>query len=134
MEATMFTEINAFGTIHKAGEPARVSFDDNFTQVDEERGAAFVLEFTLGPTGVVLLRQAGASRREGLVLHLVGPTFNEAVPIKIGQHHDLTQRRLQSSMVLIEVRLPGKSAVLSFKHKCFAGNRKAFSLSWSAKG
>ena len=130
----MFTEINAFGSIHGAGHPARVAFDDDFRHLDEERGAAFVLEFTLGKGGVVFLRQAGASRREGLILRLIGQTFDDTVPIQIGRIHDLTERRLLSSMVLVEVRLPGKTAVLTFRHKCYGGNRKAFSLSWNANG
>jgi len=128
-----FTEISAFGRICKRDQPARVAFDENFTSLKQELGAAFVLQFTLKQDGRVLLRQSARSRNTGLVLCLEGSGFECEKHIKSGRVYDLTKPRSGEAVTLVEIRLPGSEAVLTVKHKII-GRRSAFSLNWSANG
>jgi hypothetical protein len=122
-----YVEINAFGTVCLKGQGVRVSFDRNLVRVASEKGAAFVLEFSLTEAGAVILRQAGASKEEGLVLTAFAR--GDKVDIKIGQLIELSNLlRFQHG----EIVHPQGSAKLYFTHKGYGGKGTVFGLKWEA--
>ena len=120
----MYDSINAFGTSCHRGQNVRVAFDRNMQLVKSEKGAAFVLEFTLLGDGNVTLRQAGASTEEGLNLrHARGE-----VAIQIGKFIKLSELlRFQHG----EISHPNRAGKLSFRHKQIQGEY-VLSLHWEA--
>jgi hypothetical protein len=113
-------EINAFGEMFTAGQPARINFTSNFEPTPYNSKAVYVLEFILRNNRVTV-RPAGASKADGLILSAYG----RQQQLRIGMIYDL----MTNSNAIIEC--PGKAASLSFK-VCTSDGRTQFRLNWSA--
>ena len=122
----MFTKLDAFGQIFSPGQPARVSFNDEFVHIEGEP-AAFVIEFRLDSDGHrVTFHQAGASQQEGLILHHYQAGTGHRILIRKGQLVQLGQHTDE------RLCLPGKLPCVCFGVR--VDGEVYFTIEWESKG